>query len=130
MTFKTRRAVSSTCAAALFALFASSVHAQQSAPAPAAAPAANAVAVPPISCEKPPPTPGIDPGSAQIKRFQKQVEDYKTCVNEYARAMGVKSNEYAAQARAYAAAANGAIDEYNTFATDLNARSKAESGSK
>lgn len=130
MTYKPRRAASSACAAALFSFLAFPAHAQQNAPASAATPEPGVAAVPPLSCEKPPSGPGIEPGSAQIKRYQKQVDDYKTCVNDYARAMGAKSNEHAAQARAYAAAANGAIDQYNAFATDLNARSKAESGSK
>lgn len=130
MTFMLRRAVSSTCATVLFGIVALAAQAQQNAPVTTPTPPTEAIAVPPISCEKPPSGPGIDPGSAQVKRFQKQIEDYKNCVNEYARAMGAKSNEYAARARAYAAAANGAIDQYNSFATELNAKAKAESGGK
>ncbi|MGI9025094.1 MAG: hypothetical protein ACR2GP_05860 [Burkholderiaceae bacterium] len=129
MNSRTHGTALSTCAAALLALFALSAHAQQSTPAPAhAAPAATTVAVPPIQCEKPADTPLLDPSSAHLKRFQKQVDDYKVCVNEYSRSMGAKSNEYADQARAYAAAANGAIDDYNTYVTALNARAKGESG--
>lgn len=128
MNSKTHSAALSACAAALFALFTFPVHAQQSAAAPAATPATSAVAVPPMQCEKPPATPLIDPSSVHIRRFQQQVDDYKACVKEYARSMGAKSNEYADQARAYAAAANGAIDSYNVYVTDLNARTKGESG--
>ena len=121
-----RRARFSTSAAAtLFAVFAFPAYAQQPAPAPSA----SSVVVPPMKCEKPADTPLLDPSSTHIKRFQKQVDDYKTCVNEYSRAMGAKSNEYNDQARAYSAAANGAIDDYNTYVTALNARAKGgESG--
>lgn len=130
MTFTTRHAVSSACVAALLTLVTYPVHAQQTAPAPASTPAANAVAVPTMPCEKPPPTPGIEPSAAQLRRFQKQIDSYRICVNEYARAMAAKSNEHADQARAYAAAANGAIADYNSYVNELNARTKGESGSK
>ncbi len=122
MNSRTHGAALSTCAAALLTLFALSAHAQQPAPA------ASTVVVPPMQCEKPADTPLLDPSSTHIKRFQKQVDDYKLCVNEYSRVMGAKSNEYADQARAYAAAANSAIDDYNTYVTALNARAKGETG--
>ena len=123
MNFKTHLMSLSACAAAVFAL---SAHAQQTAPTPA--PTASAVAVPPMQCEKPGDNPGIDPSQAQINRFQKKVDDYKLCVNGYAKTTGEKSNELADMARAYAAAANGAIEEYNAYVTALNARMKGETG--
>ena len=129
MDSRTHRAASAIGAVGLLALFALPAYAQSTAaPAAPVAPAAPAVVISPMKCEKPADTPLLDPSSTHIKRFQKQVDDYKVCVNEYSRAMGAKSNEYADQARAYAAAANGAIDDYNTYVNALNARSKGESG--
>ncbi len=127
MNSRTHGAALPASAAALLALFALPLHAQQTTTAPVA-PATTTVAVPPMQCEKPADAPLLEPSSAQLKRFQKQVDDYKTCVNEYSRSMGAKSNEAADQARAFAAAANGAIDNYNAYVTDLNARTKGETG--
>lgn len=127
MNFKTQLKSLSACVAAVFAL---SAHAQQGAPAPASAstPAASAVAIPAMQCEKPGDNPGIEPNQAQINRFQKKVDDYKLCVNAYAKSTGAKANEFADSARAYSAAANGAIEEYNAYVTALNAKAKGESG--
>lgn len=127
MSFEIHNTASSACTAVLLALASFSVHAQ-GAPAAATTTSTSAVAIPPAQCEKPPAGPMIDPTSAQTKRFQKQVGDYKSCVDEYAKAMGAKSNEHAELARAYESAANSAIDSYNTYVTDLNARAKGGSG--
>lgn len=129
MNFKTQLVSLSACAAAVVAL---SAHAQQSAPVPAPppTPSAGAVAVPPMQCDKPGDNAGIEPNQAQINRFQKKVDDYKLCVNGYAKSMGAKSNEFAEMARTYAAAANGAIEEYNAYVTALNAKMKGEGDTK
>lgn len=124
MNLKIRLVSLSACAAAALAL---SAHAQQSTPTPPV-PAASAVVVPPMQCEKPGDNAGIEPNQAQINRFQKKVDDYKLCVNGYAKSMGAKSNEFADMARTYAAAANGAIEEYNAYVTSLNAKFKSDAG--
>ena len=123
MNLKTHLTSLSACAAAVFAL---SAYAQQGAPAPVLA--AGAVVVPPMQCDKPGDNAGIEPSQAQVNRFQKKVDDYKLCVNGYAKTMGAKSNEHADMARTYAAAANGAIEEYNAYVTALNAKMKGETG--
>jgi hypothetical protein len=82
------------------------------------APAAPAMpTIPPMQCEKPG-NPPLD--QQQMLRFGKRVDEYKLCVNEYARQMGTKGNEYADIARAYTNAANGAVDQYNEYVKDLN----------
>ncbi len=147
MNFKThsasRDASIRACAVALAAAFASVAHAQTTVPAPALAPApattpvpttapatttaASTVTIPPLQCEKPSDALLIDPTAAHMKRLQKEVDDYKVCVNAYSHAMGAKANDLAEQSRAYAAAANGAIEGYNTFVTRLNAKAKGDS---
>ena len=119
------RATATASLAFFAAVFALPAGAQQAAPAPA-----SAVVVPPMSCDKPADTPLLNPSSSHIQRLQKQIETYKLCVNEYSRSMGAKSNEAADQARAYAAAANGAIDDYNTYVTALNERAKGGESSE
>ena len=52
--------------------------------------------IPPMQCEKPG-NPPLD--QAQMLRFGKRVDEYKLCVNEYARQMGAKGNEPSAAAR-------------------------------
>ncbi len=97
-----------------------SAHAQQPAPTPPT----TAVTVPPMTCESPGAAP-IGPPGPSFTRFQKRVDDYKVCVNQYAAAAGAKSNEFADQARAYADAANKAIDSYNAYVTALNESTKS-----
>lgn len=103
--------------ACLAGLLATSAPAQQPAPTPA-------VEVPAMTCPSPGGLP-VDRGGAEMGRFQKRVDDYKVCVNEYTKATGAKANEYAAQSRAYAEASNKAIDDYNAYVTGLNEASKA-----
>ena len=100
-----------TSLAGLTLLVATSAHGQAASDAP---PVAN---VPPMQCEKPG-NPPLD--QAQMLRFGKRVDEYKLCVNEYARTMGAKGNEYADIARVYTNAANGAVDQYNEYVKDLN----------
>lgn len=83
-----------------------------------------AVAVPQMQCEKPGDSPGVDPSPTQMNRFQKRVDDYKVCVNDYAKTTGAKANEYAELARAHANAANTAIEGYNAYVTELNEKVK------
>ncbi len=96
---------------------ATTAHAQQ--PAPAAA-----VDIPPMNCDKPTPLIEENPSNATLTRMQKRVEAYKNCVNDYAKANGAKAQELVAQANAYREAANHAIEEYNAFANELNARTQ------
>ncbi len=96
---------------------AASATAQQ--PAPAAA-----VDVPPINCEKPTPLLEESPSNATIARQQKRLEAYKNCVNDYVKTNSEKAQELVGQANAYRDAANKAIDQYNAYATELNARTK------
>lgn len=101
-------------------LLASAAQAQQPA-APAAAPNVD---VPAMSCVNPG-SPPLDRAGSDMTRFSKRVEDYKVCINEYTRSTGAKANELAAQSRAYADAANKAIDDYNTYVTALNEKTKS-----
>lgn len=105
-------------AAALVAC-ASAASAQQ-----AASGSTNPSAVPAMNCEKPGDSAGIEPSNAQQQRFQKKVDAYKVCVNDYAKAMGAKANEYVDLARSYSNAANGAIESYNAYVTALNEKQK------
>ena len=91
------------------------------------APAAAAVVVPPMNCENPGAVP-IGPQGPAMTRFQKKVDDYKICVNQYVAATGAKSNEFNEQARVYRDAANKAIDDYNAYVTKLNEATKTDSG--
>lgn len=109
-------------AVCLAGLLASSAHAQQ--PAPATTPSVD---VPPMTCTVPG-SPPLDRAGSDMGRFQKRVDDYKVCVNQYTQSTGAKANEYAAQSRAYADAANKAIDDYNTYVTALNEATKSTKG--
>ena len=112
----------SVCIATWFGV---SAHAQQA--GSAAAPSSTA-AVPPMSCQNPGDSVGIEPTKAQVDRFQKRIDEYKRCVDEYSRSMGAKANEHIELAKTYTAAANGAITTYNDYVTALNARSKGTPG--
>ena len=101
--------------ASLTVLFAASAHAQQ--------PAAT-VEVPSMNCPSPG-SPPLDRASPDMARFQKRVDEYKVCVNQYASTTGAKANEYAAQSRAWSDAANKAIDDYNAYVTKLNEATKS-----
>lgn len=91
----------------------------QPAPAPAAA-----VEVAPNTCVKPGDAPPVDRTGTELPKFQKRLDAYKACVNEYAAANGAKANDFAAQSRAYSAAANKAIEDYNAYVTMLNDAAK------
>ena len=95
-------------------LFATSAYAQATLPAPP---------VPPMACENP----GNPPANSSpaMARFQKKVDEYKVCVNDYAKTTGAKANEYADAARAYSNAANEAIDGYNTYIKALNEKTNS-----
>ena len=90
-----------------------------------AAGAGAAVVVPAMTCEKPGALP-LDRASPDMGRFQKRMDAYQGCVNEYARAQAAKANAYAAQSRAYGEAANKTIDDFNAYVADLNERTKGD----
>ena len=106
-----------------FAACSSATLAQQAAGGPA-----NPGSIPAMNCENPGDSAGIEPNYAQIQRFQKKIDVYKLCVNDYAKAMGAKANEHVEIAKTYSNAANGAIESYNTYVTALNAKQKSADG--
>lgn len=87
---------------------------------PASAQDAAAVVVAPMNCPKPGDFAPVDRASPEMTRFQKRLEEYKNCVFAYTKTNGAKASDFAAQSRAYADAANGAIDDYNAYVTELN----------
>lgn len=102
---------------AIAAVACAAVHAQQ--------PASDA-AIPANNCEKPGDGPGIQPSYEQQKRFQKKVDAYKDCINKYAAEMKKLSDEHFEIVKKYQDAGNAAINEYNTFATQLNAQANGQ----
>jgi hypothetical protein len=65
------------------------------------------------SCVKPD-HPGELASEARMKGFQKEVNDYRDCVNKFAQ-------EQRAQAEAHTVAGNKAIEEFNAFVkTEMN----------
>ena len=85
-----------------------------------------AVVVAPMNCPKPGEFAPVDQQSAEATRFRKRLEEYKTCVQSYTKTNSAKANEFAAQSRAYGDAANKAIDDYNAYVTELNAKQKED----
>ena len=90
----------------------------QAAP-PAVTPSASAD-VAPNPCKQPPPLPRLEPSTQERARFHHAFDEYKRCVQTYA-----KSEE--AIAHAHAAAAQKAIDDFNAFAKSLNNRGDNDS---
>lgn len=105
--------------ACLLAVAAVPSHAQQP---------ASSADVPVLNCTNPG-FPPLDRASPEMGRFQKRVDAYKVCVNDYTKTVGAKSNELAAQAQVYSDAANKAIDDYNTYVTSLNEKTKSTKSS-
>src|SRR6185295_10123864 len=70
--------------------------------------------VPPLSCEKPG-DPPLDPSYEQQKRYDKKREGYKECVMKYVGELKQKADAQFEAGKKYQDAANGAIDEYNTW---------------
>ena len=109
--------------ASAFTAFSSTALAQQAAAGPA-----TPVTIPAMTCENPGEGAGIEPSYAQVQRFQKRIDAYKSCVNDYAKAMGAKASEYADVAKTYTNAGNAAIESYNAYVTGLNAKQKSADG--
>jgi hypothetical protein len=87
---------------------------------------ASAAAVPPPACEKPADFAPLDRSDHRaMTRFQKGLDDYKTCIGDYSKTNGAKANELAAQSRVYADAANKAIDDFNAYIQEMNAKAAA-----
>jgi hypothetical protein len=111
VTIRTLAALSAVVVAGTFA----AAHAQT-----AAAPV-----IAPSNCEKPADYVPLDNSSTQMARIQRRVDAYKKCVNDYAQVNNAQAQEHAVQAKAYQDAANKAIEEYNAFVNELNARTNA-----
>ena len=109
----TRTAVSAAFAALVLALPAA---AQQATPAP--------VAVAPMTCTKPADFMPTFRSSQELARFQKSLDVYKTCVDQYVQANSTHANQLVAEARAYNDSANEAIKNFNAYMTELNEASK------
>jgi len=91
---------------------------------PAAAPVPAPIVIPPNTCTKPSDFMPTFQSNEQLQRFQKSLEAYKSCVRDYVQANAAKSNELAAQARAYNEAANAAVNDINAYLTGLNEQTK------
>lgn len=93
------------------------------APAPAAPAPTASVEIPKHKCNPRPEMPGrvMMQDEGVRKRFQSDVDKYKTCVMAYVeeRRAAIKENEKAA---------NGAIDEYNTTVKDIQAENDRRRG--
>ncbi len=91
-------------------LLAGSAHAQQAAVAD----------IPPYDCKKPGEYQPIDKSGPEQARFVKRRDAYKTCVDEYAKVARAKVAELSAEADAWNAAGNKAIDEFNAYVQQSN----------
>ncbi len=74
----------------------------------------------PNPCKQPDPLPTVEPSSSEQKRFHRDLESYKNCVQSY---VDVESK----LARAHADAAHKAIEEFNVYIKDANERYGTES---
>jgi hypothetical protein len=78
------------------------------------------VNVTPPTCEKPG-DPPLQPTADQQRRFDKKRDAYKSCVMGFVDDMKKQAIAHEDAARKYADAANNAINEYNTWASEFNA---------
>jgi hypothetical protein len=85
-------------------------------PAPAAASTEKPVDVPKHSCKRPE-NPGKLASDRQMSQFRKEIDGYRDCLTAYRENMNKT-------AKAYVEAANGAIQEFNDYVTELNASVK------
>ena len=75
----------------------------------------DAPAVSPNPCQKPDPLPKAQPTRAEQRRFAADFDKYRSCTQTYADA------EMAA-AKAHSAAASKAIEDFNTYAKEIDAQ--------
>jgi hypothetical protein len=87
--------------------------------------AGAAVDIPAISCEKPGDAP-LQPTYDQQKRYDKKREAYKDCVLRYVDDMKKQADAQFETGKKYQDAANGAIDEFNTWANQVNTTLKKD----
>ena len=92
---------------------------------PASASASPSVVVPPMNCPKPSDFMPNFKTTQELNRFNKSLDVYKSCVNDYVKANSTKATELAAQANAYNDAANDQIKGFNAYMVELNEASKA-----
>jgi hypothetical protein len=83
------------------------------------------VQIPSLSCEKPGDAP-LQPTYDQQKRYDKKREGYKECVMKYVGEMKKQADAEFEVSKKYQDAANGAIEEYNTWASQVNTTLKKE----
>jgi hypothetical protein len=102
---------------ALSLALAAGVALAQTAPAPAPPASSPAVAIPSNTCVKPE-YPGRFASPPRLATFNQNLIAYSDCVKKY-----VESTRSIANAAA--AAANGAIDDYNKFTNDIKAMDEA-----
>lgn len=81
------------------------------------APTASAVVIPPNNCVKPQ-YPGKLASSQKFTAFNKEFNAYGECIKKYV-------EDTKAILNAAAAAANGAVEEFNKFAADIKAQDEA-----
>jgi hypothetical protein len=83
------------------------------------------VQIPSISCEKPG-DPPLQPTYEQQKRYDKKREAYKECVMKYVGDMKKQADAQFEAGKKYQDAANGAIEDFNTWANQINASLKKD----
>jgi hypothetical protein len=81
--------------------------------------------IPPPGCEKPG-DPPLQPTYEQQKRYEKKRDGYKECVMKYVGDMKKQADAQFEAGKKYQDAANGAIDDYNTWANQANSTLKKD----
>jgi hypothetical protein len=98
---------------------------------------------PAMTCQNPGLRP-LDSSSPEGGKFQKKLDEFKKCVADYSQTNGARANEIAAQSRATAAkadelavqsraysdAANKAVNDFNSYVTEVNQGNKDASTGK
>jgi hypothetical protein len=83
------------------------------------------VNIPAVNCEKPG-DPPLQPSYDQQKRYDKKREGYKECVMKYVADMKQRADAEFEAGKKYQDAANGAIEDYNSWASQFNAKLKKD----
>ena len=81
--------------------------------------------IPSLNCEKPG-DPPLQPTYDQQKRYDKKREGYKECVMKYVGDMKKQADAQFEAGKKYQDAANGAIEEFNTWANQVNTSLKKD----
>jgi hypothetical protein len=84
--------------------------------------------IPKNPCAKPSDYVPMDGTSAEMARVTKRVDAYKNCINDYSKGVNGKAADLVSQAQAYQEAGNQAVDEFNAFVAELNAKTNKGSG--